>query len=138
MTNKTGLKPNYRVVKDEDISQHLSFNQQGMLNHLLSLIQAGRAKEGKTRDNEYIVVNTDEPYIQDIVDVLKENGHWDGNVPITRTQAANRISRYLQKTEVELKPYQVRLLAAHVDSYLYDETTFTNELIKKTQELRDE
>lgn len=35
-----------------------------------------RESEGKEPYPEYIVINTDEPYIQEIIDVLKKHNHW--------------------------------------------------------------
>lgn len=29
------------------------------------------------KNKEYIVINTDEPYINEVIDILKKNGHWD-------------------------------------------------------------
>jgi len=28
------------------------------------------------RQNEYLVINTDEPYAEEIIEILKRNGHW--------------------------------------------------------------
>lgn len=35
-----------------------------------------RIIDGKDPVPEYIVINTDEPYIDEIIDVLKRHGHW--------------------------------------------------------------
>lgn len=38
----------------------------------------GRKMLGKDPEPEYIVINIDEPYIDEIVAVLQKHGHWDG------------------------------------------------------------
>jgi hypothetical protein len=35
-----------------------------------------REAEGKSTVNQYIVVNSDEPYAGEVRDILKKNGHW--------------------------------------------------------------
>lgn len=35
-----------------------------------------RLLEGKNVNSEYIVINTDEPYIQEIIEVMKKHNHW--------------------------------------------------------------
>lgn len=32
--------------------------------------------DGTPTDHEYLVINTDEPYIQDIIEIMKKNGQW--------------------------------------------------------------
>lgn len=39
-------------------------------------ISEKRVAEGKDPNPEYLVINTDEPYIQEIIDVLKKHNHW--------------------------------------------------------------
>lgn len=39
-------------------------------------IATERHFDGKDPHPEYIVINTDEPYIQEVIDVLKKYNHW--------------------------------------------------------------
>lgn len=39
-------------------------------------VSAERASQDKDPCPEYLVINTDEPYIGEIIDVLKRHGHW--------------------------------------------------------------
>jgi len=39
-------------------------------------IQMGRKLAGKPSDNFYLVVNTDEPYAEQIIEIMKANGHY--------------------------------------------------------------
>jgi hypothetical protein len=29
------------------------------------------------KENTYLVINTDEPYADEIIEILKKNGHWE-------------------------------------------------------------
>jgi hypothetical protein len=64
----------YIVVKFSDVN-HLTTSEISQLRNLLEKIEDGRKSEGKER-NTYLVINTDEPYADEIVEILKENGHW--------------------------------------------------------------
>lgn len=50
--------------------------EQGFLNELskvLKSIEEGRQKDGKKPFNNYLVINQDEPYIEEVFEVLKKN-----------------------------------------------------------------
>lgn len=49
---------------------------QEVLDWLQEDIFEKRVAEGKDPNPEYIVINTDETYIQEIIDVLKKHNHW--------------------------------------------------------------
>ena len=40
-------------------------------------VSAGRAAEGKEPCPKYLVINTDEIYANEVIKILKRNGHWD-------------------------------------------------------------
>lgn len=42
----------------------------------MNKIALGRKMSGKPTDNSYVVVNTDEPYVDNIIEIMKKNGHW--------------------------------------------------------------
>jgi|GEM_PF-3485829 len=74
-----GLKK-FIVIKIEDLVKYVpSYFKLAMLDNDLTDIAAGREKDGKAPYNEYIVVNADESYINEIIDVLKKHGHWGEN-----------------------------------------------------------
>lgn len=39
-------------------------------------IEEIREAKGKSRYNDYLVINTDEQYASDIIKIMEENGHW--------------------------------------------------------------
>lgn len=76
-----GKERRYTVINERDVEKHLSIGEQQdlaiMLDRMLGNIEHGREKDGKKPFNSYIVINTDEPYIDEIVDVMKRNGHFE-------------------------------------------------------------
>jgi len=66
----------YLVMKYTDIDNYADYeDEQGIINACISITN-GRINEEKT-DNDYIVINMDEPYINEIIEVMKKHGHWD-------------------------------------------------------------
>lgn len=79
---KCGGVRKYIVIKIDDYFKYInSAVKAALLNNDLEDIQAGRKADGKEPCPEYIVVNTDEPYIQEVIDVLKRYGAW-GNAEL--------------------------------------------------------
>ena len=75
-TLKCGGLKKFVVLKIEDIEKYLSINEQLQLGLMGQKIEYERHLDFKSTDNEYIVINTDEPYINEIIEILKKNGHW--------------------------------------------------------------
>ena len=68
----------YLVLKYEDIDNALNKHSylENYLDEIVSRINDMRLKSGKTIWNKYLVINTDESYVPEIVEILKRNGHW--------------------------------------------------------------
>ena len=64
------------VIKQDDIPKYLNLFQAKRLGFCLDNIANGRSSDGKKTDNKYLVINVDEPYAPEIVEILKCNGHW--------------------------------------------------------------
>ncbi len=64
------------VLKLSRIQEHLNAEELNEFVELLEVIY-NRTVEAGEKDHEYIVVNMDEPYAEEVVEVLKRNGHWD-------------------------------------------------------------
>ena len=58
------------VIKREDISKYLTDNQIKYLDAVLNTIADGRKKDGKKTDNSYYICNTDEPYANEVLEVI--------------------------------------------------------------------
>jgi len=76
MANLEGMQEKFIVIKKEDLKYINSIFKIAMLKNDLNDIQTGRAKDGKKTDNTYLVINTDEPYADEVIEILKRNGDW--------------------------------------------------------------
>lgn len=75
MANLEGMKQKFIVIKNEDIEKYLTTLAKEDLDDILFEIYHGRKRDGK-KNNTYLVINTDEPYADEIIEILKRNGHW--------------------------------------------------------------
>lgn len=66
----------FLVLKWDDIYLYLTGEEYKQLDKLMGKIEEAREAEGKERCNDYLVINTDESYALDIVEIMKANGHW--------------------------------------------------------------
>lgn len=76
-----GNERQYTIINHKDLKKYIDvFSQNELaatLDSILGDIEHGREKDGKKPFNSYLVVNTDEPYAEEIVEILKRYGHWD-------------------------------------------------------------
>ena len=74
MANLNGMKFKYVVVKKSDY-----FNADAIartnLEFALESINQDRKRKGK-KENTYLVINTDEPYADEVIEIMKRYGHW--------------------------------------------------------------
>lgn len=75
-----GRERRYTVLNEKDLEKYVNeekreeFRQ--ILNEALGEIEDGRLCDDKKPYNSYIVINTDEPYINEIIEVMKRHGHF--------------------------------------------------------------
>lgn len=76
----------YTVLSHKDLDKYIDVFTQNelwvMIDSILGNIENAREKDNKKPYNSYIVINTDEPYINEIVEVMKQYGQWDGKIDI--------------------------------------------------------
>jgi hypothetical protein len=74
-----GRERRYTVLNERDIQKYATEKQIEELNEtlddVLASMEIGRSKDGKNPYNSYIIINVDEPYIDEIVAVMKRHGH---------------------------------------------------------------
>lgn len=77
MANLDGMKMKFTVIKNEDLdSAYLMYPALSRDFELLQTkIKRHREYEGK-KENTYLVINTDEPYADEVIEILKRHGHW--------------------------------------------------------------
>jgi hypothetical protein len=64
----------YTVIKNNDIDKYLAKEDAKELKALINRLSVSRKCNGK-EDNSYLVVNTDEPYAQEVAEIMKQHGH---------------------------------------------------------------
>lgn len=70
------MRITHTVFKNEDLFRYLDAEEYKSIVSIGEKINQGRFKDGRTTDNTYIVVNTDETYIDEIIEVLKLHNAW--------------------------------------------------------------
>jgi len=71
-----GKLDKFAVLKTDDIKKYLSESEARRLWETFDTIGDRRQLDGKKRGNLYLVINVDEPYAPEIIEILKRNGHW--------------------------------------------------------------
>lgn len=95
------MKYKFAVAKIEDIDNLLPADQSQKFYSLLNSIDGARKLQGKPY-NSYIVINLDEPYAGDVVEIMKANGHWDDGNPnvLKRNHSINELVKEAHETAV--------------------------------------
>ncbi len=70
---KCGAKRKFIVLNLEHIFEYMGYNLLTLKRILKEYYEMSLPKE---KDHEYLVINTDEPYIDEVIEVLKKHGHW--------------------------------------------------------------
>jgi hypothetical protein len=60
----------YLILKLEDVFKYLDMNTKATLQIIIDTISQARIADGKSTNNEYLVVNKDEKYIKEIEEVI--------------------------------------------------------------------
>lgn len=96
----------YQLIKISDAAKYLESAEFvamfDAIEPFLKKIEEGRELEGKPRGNDYIVINKDEPYINDIIAILAKNGHWED--PVDENNTIDRYEQALNKILEEAMP----------------------------------
>jgi hypothetical protein len=74
-----GRERRYTVLNERDIRKYGTNKQIEVMNEaiddVLVNVEIGRRGDGKKPYNSYIIINVDEPYIDEIIGVMKRHGH---------------------------------------------------------------
>jgi hypothetical protein len=74
-----GRERRYTVLNERDIQKYATNKQieamQEAIDDVLVNVELGRREDGKKPYNSYIIINVDEPYIGEIIEVMKRHGH---------------------------------------------------------------
>ena len=76
MAQPEGMKMKFGMFKWDDAETYLTKDQLGELQLLLAFIDSGRNNDEKPNNQTYLIINTDEPYAPEIIEIMKRHGHW--------------------------------------------------------------
>lgn len=76
MANLEGMKCKYTVIKNEDV-ENMPYGDvwKMRIQNICDAVNICRAINNK-KENTYIVINADEPYADEVIEILKRNKHW--------------------------------------------------------------
>ena len=72
---KCGAERRFIVLNIELIKLYLGMDN---LKQLECIVKDFYKELPKEKQHEYLVINTDESYINDVIKILQDNGHWPG------------------------------------------------------------
>lgn len=81
-----GWQRKFTVIKDEDVSKYLNDHDRRELSRILWKMNELRVRENKSV-NAYLVVNIDETYAPEVVEIMKANGHWGAEYDPNQVEA---------------------------------------------------
>lgn len=79
-TPKEGWRRKFTVINERDVRRYLTDDERHMLDHTVGKLQdrisEQREYDGKEPHNNYLVINMDEPYTDEVIAILKKHGDW--------------------------------------------------------------
>ncbi|QPA33412.1 hypothetical protein [Thermaerobacillus caldiproteolyticus] len=79
-TVKEGFERRFTIINERDFRKYVPAPLReefiSIFNKVAAWIEDGRKMDGKAPFNNYVVINLDEPYIDEIIEIMKRNGHW--------------------------------------------------------------
>jgi hypothetical protein len=101
-TVKEGFERRFTIINEHDFQKYVPEPAQEdfriTLNNMSAWIEDGRMQEGKQPYNSYVVINLDEPYIKEIIEIMKRNGHWEGELTQNNIDIAEWIKKSIEGT----------------------------------------
>lgn len=76
MANLDGMNLKFVVFKKEDIYKYLDGDEYEDFLGLQDRIYLGLLRDKKNTNKTYLVINTDEPYADEVIEIMKRHGHW--------------------------------------------------------------
>ena len=74
---RCGAQRKFIVLKEEDIHKYAFAHEQEQLKNITNNIKDKKfCVTGIDPNHEYLVINTDEPYANEVIEILKRYGHF--------------------------------------------------------------
>lgn len=75
-----GKERRYTIINERDVKKYAKQKwvdkMQKAIDNVLIDVEEGRRKDGKAPYNCYLVINVDEPYAPEVIEIMKRHGHW--------------------------------------------------------------
>lgn len=79
-TVKEGFERRFTIINERDIEKYvpepLIEDLNASLHNALVWVEEGRKNDGKHPFNNYLIINLDEPYAPEVIEIMKRHGHW--------------------------------------------------------------
>lgn len=76
MSQPEGMKMKFGMFKWEDAGKYLDDVEFELFEELFTEIKRGRKRDGLSNDHTHLIINTDEPYAPEVIEIMKRHGHW--------------------------------------------------------------
>jgi hypothetical protein len=76
LANLEGFKRKFIVIKDKDYDMVTTPSEMNQVSIICHRIKKFREREGKEPNPTYLVINADEPYADEVIEIMKRHGHW--------------------------------------------------------------
>lgn len=77
MASLEGMQMKFTVVKNEDLEKYLHPEMKAAFLEIVEKVAMNKyVEENFKKPNTYIVINTDELYADEVIEILKRHGHW--------------------------------------------------------------
>lgn len=75
MSNLDGMNKKFVVFKKDDL-RYLDGEEYENFLACQDAVYLGLLRDKKNTEKTYLVINTDEPYVDEVIEILKRHGHW--------------------------------------------------------------
>ncbi|QFG05733.1 hypothetical protein 035JT001_66 [Bacillus phage 035JT001] len=72
------MRGRFTVLKNQDIEEYLSSMDRRELLRMMNKIETRRKLSGRDSGHTYLVINTDEPYADQVIEIMRKHNHWEG------------------------------------------------------------
>ncbi|PTY93058.1 hypothetical protein [Heyndrickxia sporothermodurans] len=76
MANLEGMRNKFTVVKNDDLEKYLHPEMKSAFLNIAEKVELNKCIEENKKPHTYLVINTDEPYADEVIEIMKKHGHW--------------------------------------------------------------
>lgn len=77
MANLEGMEHKFTVIKNEDLDKYLHPEMKSAFLEIAEKVEMNKyVDQNFKKPHTYLVINTDEPYADEVIEIMKKHGHW--------------------------------------------------------------